>query len=189
VRLFKRYVQLCPSSQPAHAFYLQPSKSPTPTCWYSNKPLGHHTLSKTVARLCKKAGISGYKTNHSLRATTATRLYQCGVDEQLVMECTGHRSLEGVHNYKRTSDMQRETLSDILNTKKPRVDGTPTTVSTSTITMSPASYPNKPDPESSLIPVMGTANMQANIKNTIPGAFYFDSCTQVTINIDCNGSK
>jgi len=37
--------------------------------------------------------------------------------------------------------------------------------------------------------VMGTANMQANIKNTIPGAFYFDSCTQVTINIDCNGSK
>ena len=105
------------------------------------------------------------------------------------MERTGHRSLEGVRNYKRTSDMQRETLSDILNTRKPRVDGTPTTVSTSAIAMSPASYPNKPDPESSLIPVMGTANMQANIKNTIPGAFYFDSCTHVTINIDCNGSK
>ena len=59
----------------------------------------------------------------------STRLYQCGVDEQLVMERTGHQSLEGVRNYKRTSDMQRETLSDILNTKKPRVDGTPTTVS------------------------------------------------------------
>jgi len=30
----------------------------------------------------------------SLRATAATRLYKAGVDEQLVMERTGHRSLE-----------------------------------------------------------------------------------------------
>ena len=74
--------------------------------------------------MCKAAGISGYKTNHSLRATTATRLYQAGVEEQL--ERTGHRSLDGVRSYKRTSDEQRVALSDILNitvpdTKKPKV--------------------------------------------------------------------
>ena len=51
--------------------------------------------------------------NHSLRATAATRLYQSGIDEQLVMERTGHRSLEGVRSYKRTSDTQREVSSDI----------------------------------------------------------------------------
>ena len=62
-----------------------------------------------------EAGIPGYKTNHSLRATAATRLYQSGVDEQLVMERTGHQSLEGVRSYKRISDIQREALSDILN--------------------------------------------------------------------------
>ncbi len=72
-------------------------------------------LEGTVARLCRTAGISGYKTNHSLRATTATRLYHAGVDEQLVMERTGHRSLEGVRSYKRTSVPQQEGLSDILN--------------------------------------------------------------------------
>ena len=39
------------------------------------------------------AGISGFKTNHSLRAT---RLYQSGVGEQLVTERTGHRSIDDV---------------------------------------------------------------------------------------------
>ena len=63
-----------------------------------------------MTRLCAAAGIGGFKTNHSLRATAATRLYQSGVDEQLVMERTGHRSLEGMRTYKRTS---REALSDI----------------------------------------------------------------------------
>ena len=128
VRLFQRYRQLCPEDAPPHAFYLQPSRNPTSTCWYSKCLLGHTTLGKTVARLCKLAGIEGYKTNHSLRATATSRLYQSGVDEQLVMERTGHRSLEGVHSYKRTSDAQREAPSDILNggTKKVKLDDTRT---------------------------------------------------------------
>lgn len=115
VRLFKRYRELCPKTSPAHAFYLRPANTPTPTCWYSSIPLGHTLLSNTVARLCKMAGIEGYKTNHSLRATSTSRLYQSGVDEQLVMERSGHRSLEGVRCYKRTSDSQRQAVSDILN--------------------------------------------------------------------------
>ena len=35
--------------------------------------------------------------------------------EQQIMERTGHRSLEGVRSYKRTSEQQRQALSDILN--------------------------------------------------------------------------
>ena len=112
VTLFRRYIDLTPPNKPSHAFYLRPLKSPTLHCWYSIKPLGHHTLRNTFSYLCKEAGISGFKTNHSLRATAATRLYQSGIDEQLVMERTGHRSLEGVRNYKRTSDQQREALSE-----------------------------------------------------------------------------
>ena len=108
-----------PESRPDHAFYHKPLQNPTASCWFSNKPLGHHTLTTTIAHLCKEAGITGFKTNHSLRATTATRLYQLGVDEQLVMERTGHRNLDGVRHYKRTSDKQQEALSDILNSKRP----------------------------------------------------------------------
>ena len=98
VRLFKLYQEKCPANAPAHAFYLRPPTSPTFQCWYTKCALGHNTLSGTVARLCKLGGISGYKTNHSLRATATTRLYQSGVDEQMVMELTGHWSLKGVRS-------------------------------------------------------------------------------------------
>ena len=122
----------------------------------------------------------GYKTNDSLRATTATRLYQSGVDEQLVMERTGHRSLEGVHNYKRTADMQREALSDILNSKKPRMDGT----TSNAVTVYPSTSHN-PEQKPPMFPVMNAANVQTTTKNCIPGA----SCSSVTINMHCNGSN
>ncbi len=117
VRLFKKYTSLCPDS--ATAFYLQPANKPTEAVWYTSKPLGHNTLSKTICRLCKTAGIEGFKTNHSLRATAATRLYELGVEEQTVMEQTGHRSLEGVRSYKRTTSQQQQVLSDILSSNIP----------------------------------------------------------------------
>ena len=60
-------------------------------------------------------GVKGHKTNHSLRATTATRLFHAGIDEQLIMERTGHHSVDGVRSYKRTSQQQVEVLSDVLN--------------------------------------------------------------------------
>ena len=66
-------------------------------------PVGHNTLSQTVSRLCKTAGIPRFKTNHSLRVTTATRLFQSGIDEQLIMDRTGHRSIDGIRRYKRVS--------------------------------------------------------------------------------------
>ena len=109
------------------------TKNPTEDCWFSSVPIGHTTLADTIARLCKCAGIPGYKTNHSLRATAATRLYQAGVDEQLIMEKTGHRSLEGVRSYKRTNMEQQENLSDILSaTKRPAIQSSSASVSSDT---------------------------------------------------------
>ena len=54
VSLFKKYRELCPDDPVANAFYLQPSRSPTETCWYTRQPLGHSTLGGTVARLCRR---------------------------------------------------------------------------------------------------------------------------------------
>ena len=68
--------------------FLLPLHSPTPTCWFSHCPMGHHPLCPGYAT----GGIEDYKTNHSLRATSTSRLYQSGVDEQLIMEWSGHRT-------------------------------------------------------------------------------------------------
>ena len=78
-------------------------------------PVGYRTLMTTVNRLCKSASIDGYKTNHSLRVTAATRLFQQGVDEQLIMLRAGHRSIDGVRTYKRVSKDQQQVLSNVLN--------------------------------------------------------------------------
>ena len=65
--------------------------------------------------MCERDGINGFKTNHLLRASAATRLFNEGVDEQLIMERTGHHSIDGVRNYKRTSNDQLIAISDVLN--------------------------------------------------------------------------
>ena len=64
--------------------------------------------------MCKTAGFEGKFTNHSLRATCATKMYDNDVPEQLIKEIIGHKS-ECVHTYKRTSDHLRETVSHTLS--------------------------------------------------------------------------
>ena len=118
------YQSKCPPSRPKDAFYLKPLKIPTKDIWYTSRAIGYHTLDNTIARMWKSAGIEGFKTNHSFRVTTATCLFQAGVDEQLITERTGHHSTDGIRTYKRSSSEQQEAVSDILSRciKKPRVD-------------------------------------------------------------------
>ena len=116
MRLFKEYKKRLPQNvTDTSRFYLHPLKNPKGITWYSSIPVGHNTLSKTVKRLCETADISGFKTNHSLRVTNATRLFQSGAEEQLIMERTGHHSIDGVRAYKRTSEEQHQFVSDVLN--------------------------------------------------------------------------
>ena len=91
VRLYTLYRRRCPPDPKRNSFYLKPLKKPNGNTWYSREPLGHNTLQQAVSSMCKAAGIPGFRTNHSLRATSATRLYAAGADEQLIMERTGHR--------------------------------------------------------------------------------------------------
>ena len=73
IRLYKLYQSKCPPNHTKNAFYLRPLQKPNAAgFWYSTQPAGHSKLDGTVARMCKAAGIGGFKTNHSLRATAAT---------------------------------------------------------------------------------------------------------------------
>ena len=63
----------------------------------------------------KDANIQGYYTNHSLRATATTRMYDAQLDEATIMSRTGHHSVDGVRAYKRTTTVSQELSSAILN--------------------------------------------------------------------------
>ena len=206
MRLYKLYMTHCPPNRPKDAFYLQPILNPRSQCWYTAKGIGHCKLDKTISRMCEHAGIPGYKTNHSLRATNATWFYQAGVDEQLIMERTGHRSLEGVRSYKRTSSDQREMLSDILNTtdkghSETAISGhTPSSIRA--MPPSPAFQPyqlmprqeNQPTMQPSLTSTIPSAQLQQNQavslnsqysvtqQNACRPILNFNSCSSVTIN-------
>ena len=118
VTLYKKYMALRPANAPDDVFYLQPLRKPLPNCWYQPRPVGHNVLSKTVKKLTSKVGAEGYYTNHSLRRTCATRLFQEGLDEQRIMAITGHRSTDAVRMYKTISVTQEEEASDILQGTK-----------------------------------------------------------------------
>ena len=78
-------------------------------------PVGKHTLNDKMKKMCNMAGLSGNKTNHSLRATGATHMYESGVPEKLIQERTGHHSLEALQSYERSNAGQHQTVSAILS--------------------------------------------------------------------------
>ena len=184
IELYKQYCDHCQplSQRKTSAFYLTPIKKTKSTTWYSITAVGHNTLSQTVKRLCQEAGIQGFKTNHSLRVTNATRLLQSGVDEQLIMTRTGHRSVQGVRTYKRVSEDQKLALSTVLNAatngdipkveasdpplEKAKIDAS-TESNSSTITINTASAPS-------------TSTL--NLKNIL--AIHFNGCSSITVNIN-----
>lgn len=105
VRLYEKYIGLLPDSPKCSALYKYGlcCSSMKPKCWFSDKPVGINSLKKVVNSLMRQAGIDGRFTNHSLHATTATRMFEKGVDEQLIKCVTGHKS-DAVRLYKRPSD-------------------------------------------------------------------------------------
>lgn len=85
VYLFELYLSKHPSHDPksSHDLYLRPLSNPkNPHVWYSYLPIGVHTLVKVIAKMCKASGLGVKLSNHSLRSTAATCLYQNGVEEQ-----------------------------------------------------------------------------------------------------------
>ena len=190
VRLFQTYLRHRPADN--QNFYLTPLQKPKGDIWYTNMPVGHNTLSRIVTKLCNKAGIPGYKTNHSLRVTSATRLFQSGIDEQLIMSHTGHRSVDGVRSYKRVSNEQKKAVSSALQTAQSII----TQPNTARETIgSPSTKRPKLDvdnstmsciPKSSQAPSVFTTENNTSLSLTkcssCTPSFSFSGCSSITIN-------
>ncbi len=99
VDIYEKYVSLCPTDPKNNSLYKYSMSNAKHTAaqWFSDRPVGVNMLKKVIPSLARRAGLSGKYTNHSLRATCATRMFQAGVDEQLIKTFTGHCS-DAVHD-------------------------------------------------------------------------------------------
>lgn len=93
--LLDRYLSKLPEwAKEQGVLYVRPKKDLplTPnTPWYDCVPVGKDKLRKFVEEMCKEAGISEKKTNHSLRATGATAMFTASVPKKMIQDITGHR--------------------------------------------------------------------------------------------------
>ena len=63
----------------------------------------------------KDADHQGQFSNHSLRATTATRGLEKGISDKLIMERTGHRDIRSLQRYQRPDVSTKIDISKALN--------------------------------------------------------------------------
>ena len=107
VKLIYLYYGKVPPSVPnlGGRFYLTPLPS-TPTGsrpWFFGEALPLKRLQGLLKQMCTDANIYGNFTNHSLRATGATVLFDAGVPESLIKKRTGHKSIDALRVYDTTA--------------------------------------------------------------------------------------
>ncbi len=116
VKLLDFYFSKLPENP--KAFYLRPlTKVPSELDrpWFSNVPIGINTIRTIMSKMSKKAGLSTTYTNHSLRATSASRLFAKNVPEKIIQEKkSGHRSLSGLRAYEHTTTDQTRAVTRVL---------------------------------------------------------------------------
>ena len=79
-----------------------------------------------MKKMCAEARIDGRKTNHSLQAYGATKLFQAGISEKVIQDRSGHRSSEGLQRYERISEQQQSEACKVLaNTSGIAADSVP----------------------------------------------------------------
>jgi hypothetical protein len=77
--------------------------------------VGINTLKSMLPDLADKSGIGVHYTNHSLRATTITRMFNSGLPEKIIAETSGHRSMKALRCYERTCETQRQAVTTSIN--------------------------------------------------------------------------
>ena len=132
VRLVDKYLSLLPlvkSESSKHNFYLRSLEKPNPAQWFSCQVVGLNTIRQTIGELMKTTGLEGFFTNHSLRRSSTTCLFQAGVPKKIICEFTGHRS-DALDRYEVTSEDQKEKVTKIIAGEIDQEIGSPDTCKT-----------------------------------------------------------
>ena len=92
ISLLDQYLSKLPqAAKEMDIFYCRPLvKNEDNGPWYSKQPRGKHVLNEMVKNMCHEAQLKGHFTNHSLRTSGATELFQHEVPEKVIQEFTGY---------------------------------------------------------------------------------------------------
>ena len=121
VKLLDLYHTKVPNVAKDSSFYLTPLPF-TPTGsrpWFFEEKLPLKRLQGLLKKMCCDAKVEGNFTNHSLRATGTTTLFDAGVPEAIIQKRTGHKSLDALRVYERVTPQQESAVSRILSSNKP----------------------------------------------------------------------
>ena len=131
VKILEKYLQKIPDeARSADNFYLTPVAvlpSDPAKPWFTKVPVGQNTLNKMLKEMSQEAGLSQTYTNHSLRVYSATTLSHREAPEKLIQQCTGHKSLNTLRQYERTTEIQLLDVSNVLSNNGKFTDVVPGT--------------------------------------------------------------
>ena len=124
VYLLKLYIsKLAPAAIDKDIFYCKPLvmvPDDDSKPWYTAVPIGHNKLNQKLKDIFSKAHLNtDKKSNHSLRATSISRMYRASLPEKVIMERSGYLSKEGLRTYERTSVQQVKTTCSTLAASVP----------------------------------------------------------------------
>lgn len=116
VKMLDKYLSLLPTNAPyfymrANEEFREEQAGPV----FTKQRVGINILKNILPVLSKESGIGVHYTNHSLRATAITRLFNNGVEEKIIAETSGHRSTKALRVYERTSEQQKKQVTHVIN--------------------------------------------------------------------------
>ena len=100
------------------SLYLKPLDPPTDDVWYTNQPVGIHTIDTYMKCIATQGGLSQTNkkfTNHSVRKTTVRKLQKAGISNDKIAAITGHRNEQSLRAYSNADSDDHQGISRILS--------------------------------------------------------------------------
>jgi len=82
--------------------------------WYTKQRVGVNNLKRIIPIVSTKAMCSAQYTNHSLRATSVTRMFSASVPEKLIAEKSDHHSLKALRSYERINPNLQRAIDNVI---------------------------------------------------------------------------
>ena len=82
---------------------------------YTKQRVGINSIKQFLPRICDACGLGRKYTNHSLRATAITRMFEGKIPEKVIADKSGHKSIQGLRCYERISVKQDQAAGELIN--------------------------------------------------------------------------